>query len=231
MLYLSIGREDKTGPMGKRGKGYGSEDHLLRYHSEQPDALNSALLAGVKLDKPLDWIYPGKARNEPKDLDFIQLSEARIADWKRFWPSPGNRRWDAVARCGSEWILIEAKANEGELCSPPCGAKEPRLSTIVRALEETKSYMGVAAAIPWHQKYYQYANRIAALYFMNVIAAIPTRLVFLYFTGDLFPDGRRCPKDQRDWDIAINHCHQRLGLPKSHKLSDRMHDIFMPSLR
>lgn len=216
--------------MGKRGKGYGSEDNLLRYHRDRRPALESALLAGMNLDGAFSWIYPGQPE-EPKDLDFLQLTNTQAAAWKQFWPSRGNRRWDAVALCGQEWILVEAKANESELCSPACGAKEPSLSQIVRAMDQTKEYLGITQAIPWHREYYQYANRIAALYFLNVIAAIPSRLVFLYFTGDCFPDGRRCPKDASDWEIPISRCHQRLELPKSHKLSERIHDIFIPALR
>src|SRR4051812_324253 len=33
--------------MGKRGEGYGSEDHFLRYRSDRPEELNAVLRRGL----------------------------------------------------------------------------------------------------------------------------------------------------------------------------------------
>ena len=76
--------------------------------------------------------------------------------------------------------------------------------------------------------YYQYANRLAFLYFLNVIARVPARLVFLYFTGDRFPDGRPCPATIERWNELINARRLTLGLEHEHALTDRVHTIFLP---
>jgi hypothetical protein len=59
---------------------------------------------------------------------------------------------------------------------------------------------------------------------------VPSRLVLIYFYGDRFPDDRPCPRDEAEWRELIRACHLTLGLPEHHKLSDRMHEVFLPAL-
>src|SRR4051812_4671491 len=118
--------------MGRRGEGYGSEDHLRRYLTEQPKALNEAVagVPGVRglsvswLDFPLH--ADGRER-EFRGIEFLrdEASYRRVvAEWRNFWPQRGQpQNWDAVGRVGNEWLLIEAKANHPEFCSPPTTAK------------------------------------------------------------------------------------------------------------
>jgi hypothetical protein len=47
-----------------------------------------------------------------------------------------------------------------------------------------------ASSIPMDRQYYQYANRLAVLHFLNAIANVPARLLHIYFTGDVFPCAR-----------------------------------------
>ena len=62
--------------MGKRGQGYGSEDHFGRYRAdpERPAVLDSRLLeaCGKTQASRVTWMYPdgGRAR-EPRALDFL----------------------------------------------------------------------------------------------------------------------------------------------------------------
>jgi hypothetical protein len=215
--------------MGQRGHGYGSEDHFIRYRTDHPGLLDSYLKVALPHLTHITWLYPAPGvAEEPKDLTFVEFTEQQLKQWHAFWPSPGNRSWDGVARCNGEWLLFEAKANETELCSQGTSASPPSLLRITRALNEVELFLGVPSETVWHERYYQYANRLAALYFLNVVANIPARLVFLYFTGDVFPDGRPCPQNEQEWRLLITRCHAELKLPERHKLSDRTHDVFVP---
>lgn len=220
--------------MGRRGHGYGSEDHFIRYRAKHPEFIDSYVTAVLpQPDGAISWLYPSEtttaeATEEPKDLSFVDLTERQDEKWRDFWPSPGNRRWDGVARWNGEWLLFEAKANEREFISHRADASPRSLSQIIVALDEVKRYLRVPQDSVWHKDYYQYANRIAVLYFLNVVAKIPARLIFLYFTGDAFPDGRPCPQNDQDWRPLIGKCHAELKLPEVHPLSDRIHDVFVP---
>jgi tetratricopeptide (TPR) repeat protein len=86
---------------------------------------------------------------------------------------------DGIAESGSpsctEWLIVEAKANHPEFSSPPSGAGVKSRELIRKSLRLTQSYLGVHPAFCWHGTYYQYANRLAFLYFLNVVANIPAR--------------------------------------------------------
>jgi hypothetical protein len=94
-------------------------------------------------------------------------------------------------------------------------------------MAETKTFLGVPESSDWLGPYYQYANRLAVLYFLTVKAQVGARLLFGYFTGDRFPEGRACPSCVEDWRPLISECHDVLGLPEHHALSDRVHDVFV----
>ncbi len=217
--------------MGRRGPGYGSEDNLLRYRAERPAELDAAILTAISRPGHLKWVYPGAQATEPRDLDFLIFTSQQEQKWRSFWPDPGNRRWDGVATLGSEWLLLEAKANATEFQSPPSGARAESRAQICNALEETKRYMGAQPGADWYRTFYQYANRLAVLYFLNILASIPARLVFVYFIGDRFPDGRPCPQSKDEWDPLIQRCHEALGLSPGYPLVERVHDVFIPALR
>lgn len=223
--------------MGKRGEGYGSEDHFLRYRAERPEELNAAILTalGGGNDCRLAWIYPRGIPDEPEPegLDFLSNDEEVQARWKAYWPQRGRAQtWDGIATldhgAGHEWLLIEAKANTVEFVTPPCGAsKEGGRAQIEKTLNRLKAHLGVHRHFPWLGTYYQYANRLAVLHFLNDLSAIPTRLFHVYFLGDRFPDGRECPSTEAEWQRLIEARRLTLGLPKNHALTPRSHEIFL----
>lgn len=181
--------------MGKRGLGYGSEDHLRRYLAEREKAVSAAV--GREAARPpaaVSWLpFPRLAsgvEREFRGLEFLE-QETRgpdiLAEWRYFWPSRGQPpMWDAVGRANGDWLLVEAKANHPEFCSPPTTAKaEGGLPQIRRSLNRVKRDLGVHRFFDWTGTYYQYANRLAALWFLRE-HDVPARLVFVYFTGDVF---------------------------------------------
>lgn len=184
-------------------------------------------------DGPIDWSYPvaGETRPEFTGLSFLELDAQQQTAWEGFWPQSGTPpSWDAVARVSSAgiWLLIEAKANHPEFCSSPCGAGSRASLDIIRgSLGETKTSLGVHRFYRWEGTYYQYANRIALLHFLQKIG-VAAHLVFLYFFGDQFPDGTPCPGSPACWQERIHACHLTLGLPDQHRLSPWIHDVFLP---
>jgi hypothetical protein len=220
--------------MAKMGKDHGSEYHLRRYLTEARAQLSEAVQLSIQHVGAVMWITP-EGDKEWKGMRFLSDDPLVAEKWKKFWPQRGNPpNWDAIARLDTgdrpEWLLLEAKANHPEFCSPPSGALGSSKDTIRKALGRTKHYLGVHRDFPWLGTYYQHANRLACLYFLNIIADVPARLIFVYFMGDRFPDSRRCPQTEAEWHKLIESCHSTLGLPQKHNLSDRIHEVFLPVL-
>lgn len=223
--------------MGEMGNGYGSECHLLRFMGRHRRVFNERVLEAVG-GQSVDWLdfgFDPKKRwpdAENKSLNFLPEDHPARAAWKQWWPQGrGIHNWDAVGqiRFGEveEWLLVEAKANLEELRSD-CGATSPtNRPKIVRALDETKRDLGVPKDRDWLRGYYQFCNRVAALYFLNK-HDIPARLLYIYFVGDKGDARRTCPQNEQGWEEALRAQEAHVGLPKGHKLAERIHKLFLP---
>jgi hypothetical protein len=98
----------------------------------------------------------------------------------------------------TESVLIEAKANTVEFVTPPGSAsKLGGRGQIEMTLGRLKAYLGGIVFFPWLGTYYQYANRLAVLYFLVSQVGVPTHLLHVYFMGDRFPDGSEYPAKRR----------------------------------
>ena len=213
--------------MSTFGAGYGSEWHLLRWLGWHRDALNEQLLNAYADGSAIHWMdfhfQPGEARRfgtngqsrafrqpfydaERTRLDF--LSGATQAAFNAFWPGKGRgQSWDAVG-----WLtrpqervllLVEAKAHVDELISD-CGAKHPgSVARIDAAFAQVKSALGAPATADWKRTYYQQANRLAVLWFLNEQQGIPAKLVHIYFHGDVPSTTRDCPQSEDEWAAAL----------------------------
>lgn len=163
---------------------------------------------------------------EYRDEDVIRLTSMQLP--KRplvdFWPVRGPQ-WDALARVGTKGaLLVEAKANIPEIVSPGTSAEGKRRELIERSLSEVKSYLGIDERIGWSGKLYQYANRLAHLYFLREINGQDAYLAFVYFTGDRDIDG---PATIEEWQAALPVAKRVLGIPKQHRLSRFVADVFV----
>jgi hypothetical protein len=225
--------------MGGIGSGYGSEWHLLRYLGRHRAYLNERLAAVTGatsvhwLDFPFDGDKPRLDR-EWEGLEFLPRDDPTRAAWSDYWPQTGTQQnWDAIGRAtigeAEEWLLVEAKAHLGEIKSN-CGAKESGgLPKIRDAFEALKSGIGAGDDRDWLNGYYQYANRLAVLDFLTQ-RDVPARLLSIYFTGDTRKRGITCPGNQAEWQEALSTQDQWLGLEGDHRLSPRVHKIFLPVL-
>ena len=225
--------------MSRIGYGYGSEWHLLRWMGRHRQEFDRRVINAVaRANQSIEWLDCGSnpANKWPdaeiKGLDFLPASHSARIKWQADWPQTGNvPNWDAVGRLVDgdgqvEWLLVEAKAHEGELLTS-CGAKAHggRLQ-IEQFLDHAKSHLGVAATFDWLTGHYQYANRVAILSFLER-QGIRARLLFVYFTGEKHP-GWNCPATEQQWQSSLNRMKTHLGLTTGHYLSGRIHDIFPP---
>src|SRR4029434_7849058 len=69
---------------------------------------------------------------------------------------------------GIEWVLVEAKANHPEFCTPPCGAaKHGGRPQIELALNATKNHLGVDRDFSLLGLYLQPAYRPCLFFFLS----------------------------------------------------------------
>ncbi len=225
--------------MAEIGNGYGSECHLLRYlgrHRELFDGIVRREIAATAV-RWLDFHFDPSRRwmdGERKGIDFLPSDHPAHTAWAAFWPQRGNPpNWDAVGvatfRTDEEWLLVEAKAHLGEMCSDCQASEKGGLAVIRERFGELKRMLGVAAERDWLHRYYQFANRLAVLSFLTR-NGVPARLLFVYFVGDRPRDGAQCPQTEGEWKAALAEQASWLGLERRHALSDRIHSIFVPTV-
>jgi hypothetical protein len=226
--------------MGKRGLGYGSEDHLRSYMARKPPGRNLTVAVAEAKGVPpssIRWLgFPRAPRGDDREfrgLEFLPREFYREVqrEWKEFWPTTGRQpTWDAIGRAGEDWLLVEAKANHPEFTGSPSRASPASLRLIEQRLNQVKRDFGVHRFFSWTGSYYQYANRLAALWFLRK-REVPAQLVFVYFFGDEFPDGTPCPASKAEWKTLFEARRLTLGLPKRHKLSAYEHHVILPALK
>ncbi len=176
----------------------------------------------------IDWMSPlmNDAYAEYSDNDFIdilRLNKTLRFPLKNFWPS-GGPHWDALGISDTGVILVEAKAHASELKSSCKATSSDSLMLINNSLKMVKSELGVSESADWLHPYYQYANRIAHLYYLRVINKIDARLVFLYFLNDRSVDGI---DEISEWKQKIRQIKDCLGINHPHILDKYIYEIFI----
>ncbi len=214
--------------MGRIGYGYGSEWHLLR-HLGYHRAYLSQKVMDVMGGQDVEWLdFEFSQENAPlrDDREFVGLEfipDTTVQKkWKSFWPQTGNsQNWDAVGKIhfgdAVEWLLVEAKGHIGEIGSR-CGAtSQVSKQVIYSALEQTSRVFGNRSRPieNWLGPYYQYANRLAVLYFLmkECVSSVNTRLLFVYFYGEN-RENLDCPRSEQEWLPAIQKMNDWLGIDR-----------------
>lgn len=175
----------------------------------------------------IEWRSPIREDGYAEYYDEEFLERLGIWDLRyplsSFWPKSGPR-WDGLARtCGRKYILVEAKAYVEEGVDYRSGAGPDSLKQIRSALEEAKIAFGAASAAPWEAPFYQYANRLAHLYFLVEKNDLDAYLVFLYFADA--PDVPH-PCSVEQWIGARRLTEKCLGLGK-HRFANRVATVTM----
>lgn len=204
-----------------KGRAYaGSQRWVQALVNWEKGRLNEAILEVLPslaaVQQEIEWVSPLEvdAYAEYYDRGFLDaLGLARFyAELRAFWP-PGGPHWDALAkvRLGHDVgvLLIEAKSYPGELYGCGCQASPLSRAQIEIALTKTKRWLGTSPDADWCGPLYQYANRLAHLYFLREVAHVPAWLAHVCFIGD-----PRTPTNRSAWDTAISSAEQELGLGK-----------------
>ena len=183
-----------------------------------PEVINEAIAAAMRLKhgETIKWLSPLESEcfTEYRDCEFLKCLclGALCPQLEEFWPK-GGPVWDGLAKTSrGRRLLIEAKANIPEFDSSPTRASERSLPRIEEALNETKEFLKVRSGMDWSKSFYQYANRLAHLYFLRERNKVNAALVFVYFVGDTTVAGRD-PVSREGWQTAIEFAHHHLGLP------------------
>ncbi|GAF73915.1 unnamed protein product, partial [marine sediment metagenome] len=140
--------------------------------NEGAESLNEKVreLYNWNSNEQIKWLSPVKDDEYAEYYDQEFLDRLGITDLKvplsSFWPRSGAR-WDGLARTNSgKVILVEAKAYIEEGVDYRSKAGEKSYAKINKALDAAKSDFGATKDAPWESPFYQYANRLAHLYFL-----------------------------------------------------------------
>lgn len=210
--------------------GYGSEFHLLRWigrHRNEFDNRVKSLLS-IDIVHWLDFDFaPRKdiADKEITGLNFLDEEKYKsiLLSWKKEWPQTGNSmNWDLVGYTENNnektWILIEAKAHLDEL-KQNCEASCESLKKIELALSKcaTNQKITILENNTWTKQYYQFANRIYILDFLQK-NNIKAKLVNVYFIGDLNSKSRKSPQSIDGWKTSLTEMKKYLNIQDLKKI-------------
>jgi hypothetical protein len=178
-------------------------------------------LTGLKIQ----WLSPLKDDEfaEYRDTAFLKKIGLRelSKELQKFWPKNGPQ-WDALGTSeNGAIILVEAKANVPELVSF-CGAiDKDSLLKISKSLHATQRWLNCREpSIDWKCGFYQYANRLAHLYFLTEKAGKEAYLIFLYFVCDF----THIPTSYNEWTAALELQKKLMGIATG-RLMGKVFDI------
>lgn len=153
---------------------------------------STARAIGLPVTSSLVWTPPLEEScfAEYRDGFFLRAVglEDLAASLKDFWPQRGPR-WDGLATikidgAANGVVLVEAKSYPQEMERGGCQAKGASLKKIRHALEDAKRWFGVPESADWLGSLYQFANRLAHVYFLRERHGIRAWLVDLCIIDD-----------------------------------------------
>jgi hypothetical protein len=180
-------------------------------------------------ESEITWLSPLRSEGFAEYRDEAAFAQCNVDLSRRplreFWPSRGPK-WDGLARTArGDLLLIEAKAHIPEIVSPRSRAIDPargRIAASVRAVQQALVPRSVGL-VDWTGTFYQYANRVAHLYFLREENAVRAHLVNIYF---LNADDVGGPTERAEWEGALKVVECYLGLGR-HRLAKYMHKLFI----
>ena len=197
----------------------GSRYWLLRCIEECPDLLQPPAVG------PLDWVAPRLADEgaEYRDAAFLaKLGLDRLAGpLAAFWPQRGPV-WDGLATAGDKVFLVEAKSHVAEFLTTPSAAKAPKsVGLIAQSLSDAKAALQADDRSDWSRTFFQYANRLAHLWWLRQ-NRVDAQLLFVSFLSD---DDMKGPKRAETWSAVFNAADHALGLNTAHALSPYIYHV------
>jgi hypothetical protein len=177
----------------------------------------------------LEWLRPARPESYREYRDLGALSALGVSSEVQhtlveFWPRRGPL-WDGLGRTAQgDMLLVEAKAQVPELASGRSQTGPESLKKISDRLAEVREFLAPKSVADWTHTFYQYANRLAFLYFLRHLHNLPAHLVFVYFINARDVKG---PSTQAEWESALMLMYAAMGLPRRHLLSPFMHNLFV----
>jgi hypothetical protein len=197
--------------------------HLVNDRVATLDAAVASAI-GLAPNETIKWLSPRREDEfaEYRDASWLKLigRPELVEALRKFWPSRGPQ-WDALAQTSKHRvILVEAKAHTREIVSPSSAAGAKSTAMIDEAMQLAKAHFAIPESHSWTGAYYQYANRLAHLYFLRK-NGVDAHLVFLYLLND---PSLGAPATRESWTAAINKAHTALGLPST---IEGVHEVFV----
>jgi hypothetical protein len=196
--------------MGKAVRG--SQAALQWMVEATPESLQPARLP------PLHWVSPLRSEEYAEFRDGAALRKLGLGEHARalteFWPRRGPV-WDGLALAGDAVVLVEAKAHVTEFLTSPSAATAPEsVAQIARALRQVKADLGADDRSDWSRVFFQYANRLAFLWWLRA-RGIDAHCLFVSFLGDTEMGG---PEHAETWEALFRAADHALGLSPRHPL-------------
>src|SRR5574341_1446631 len=175
-------------------------------------------------------LYVNRRRGELNEAIRSALGLSHLRDMlAAYWPE-GGPRWDGLAVVNNParpdclaYLLVEAKSYPQELFGPGCRASDSRSKQMIEAaLRETKAWAGVDEAGDWEGSMYQYANRLAHMFFLQQRAGLQAWLINLCFLND-----PHRPTPLAEWESSLATIKQNLGFKT--KAIPLTADVFLPA--
>lgn len=210
----------------------GSQLQVQIYTSRREAELNASVVTALSAagfhTEGIRWVSPLEEEGftEARDGAFLaalELSELQ-SKLSSFWPS-GGPHWDGLALPdpGPGVLLVEAKSYPEEMYGSGCEATNPNsLRLIAESLSKTKAWAEVDEQADWLGPLYQYANRLAHVYFLREICGVDAWLVNLCFVED-----PHRPTSLRRWQRQFPIIKEALGF-KGKKVPFAV-DVFLPA--
>ena len=195
--------------------------------NENSDLLASALRPHLpaRAAEAITWLSPLHEDDyaEYRDEGFLERMQIENlhVPLQDFWPANGPQ-WDALGRTSEQILLVEAKANVPEIISH-CGAtSDASLRRIKSSLKQTQAYLGGKCRMDWTSGFYQYANRLAHLYFLRELNRLDAYLIFIYFLHD----DTHISTSRDEWAGALALQNNLMGLGR-HRLHEYVVELFI----
>ena len=218
--------------MAEIGNGYGSEFQLMRFLGHHREELDSTIKKELREEGEIRWLdFPYDSTKKSGDSEYVGIEflknetnyQSIKAEWEKIWPSVNNaQNWDAIAKIGTRWLLIEAKAHKNEIISD-CKASKSSKEIIIASMQQVQLDKGIKTQNDWLIKYYQKANRLLFLHFLEKIN-INTTLLYIYFTNGYLDKGI---KSKAEWKAIIEDEDYYLGIANNKWVEEKVKNVFI----
>jgi hypothetical protein len=193
----------------------GSELQIRLLINDHPQRIEEQLRKSIPMwgTAEFDWRSPLASQQYREYCDREFMAALGLEDYSNalvggFWPRRGPN-WDALARVALPHpavLLIEAKSHRSEMASCYGGGHES-LKIIEAAFHKTQQWLQPPKHREWTSPFYQFANRLAHLYFLRKECGLEAWLANVYFTDDPY-----YPTSREQWDDWLLEVRFELGI-------------------